>query len=95
MLAEKIKTEVRAKFRQIEYNIKKRIHTRFMVQTSNAVSKKSEARENESGCVQDEEETETSFTNGDNQLLDNMMFLCGATSVNCFLIDYKTSEMKV
>ena len=60
LLAEKNKTEMRSKLLEIENNIKKRLHTIFSILNERVSFNKSEAREYEDECIENEEETDAS-----------------------------------
>ena len=60
LLVEINKTEMRSKFLEIENNIKKRLHTIFSIHNERVSFNKSEAREYEDECIENEEETDAS-----------------------------------
>ena len=59
-LLAKNKDEMRSKFLEIENNIKNRLHTIFSILNERGSLSKSEAREYEDECIEDEEETDRS-----------------------------------
>ena len=60
LLAEKKKAKVRSNFLKIENNSKKRLHTIFSILNERGSFNKSEAREYEDECIENEEETHAS-----------------------------------
>ena len=78
LLAKKNTAEMRSKFLEIENNIKKRLHTIFSILNERGSFNKSEAREYEDECTEDEEESEYSthiVRIQKNQLIDLMQHL--------------------
>ena len=78
LLAEKNKTEMRSKFLEAENNIKKRLHTIFSILIERVSFTKSESREYEDECIENEEETNASthfLRIQKNQLIDLMQHL--------------------
>ena len=58
LLAEENKAEMRSKFLENENNIKKRLHTIFSILNEPGSFNKSETREYEDECIENEEETD-------------------------------------
>ena len=60
LLAEKNKAEMQSKFLEIENNTKTWLHTIFSIFHQRGSFKKSESREYEDECIENEEETDAS-----------------------------------